>query len=149
MKPWISLGIYNPPRPWRAWRIGRQITKITKEKGLVPIKDNKHRHQSRAAWHDASLCAYVRRRTVRNPRAAGWHTDGDLVAGSQRDNCVVLWSSNTPTEFEVEGKIYRPRNREIILVRNLGRVHRRPPDAPRVRWLFRQRVEVPTHISVP
>jgi len=148
MKPYIVLGTYNPTS-WRAWKIGRDLTRLVKEKGLEPINDIHHRHQSRAAWHNASLVAYVRRRTVRNPKASGWHQDGDLVAGSQMDNCIVTWSSNTPTEFKVGTTVYRPNKREVVLFRNLSCLHRRPPSCPRVRWLFRQRVEAPTHITLP
>lgn len=149
MKPFISLGIYEPKRPWRAWRIGKDITTIVKEFGLVPITDKKHRHQRRAAWNSKSLCAYVRRRTVQNPKALGWHQDGDLVTGSEMDNCMVLWSSNNPTQFKVGTEVYTPKHREIILVRNLVGLHRRPPDCPRIRYLFRQRVEIPQHVELP
>ncbi len=149
MKPYVVLGTYTPKKPWRAWRIGRDLCRLTKAAGLVPINDPKHRHQTKAAWCDITQCAYVRRRTVRNPKAAGWHQDGDLVAGSEMDNCVVLWCSNTPTQFRVGGVHYEPKAREVILVRNSGLTHRRNPDAPRMRYLFRQRVEMPTHIEVP
>ena len=149
MTPYLSLGFYEPVRPWRAWRIGKDITRITKELGLVPISDPHHRHQTKAAWHNKHVCAYVRRRTVKNTRATSWHRDGDLQTGSEMDNCIVLWSSNTPTEFQLGTQIYRPRHREIILVRNRGCYHRRPADCPTIRYLFRQRVEIPAHIALP
>ena len=148
MKPYIILGTYWPKR-WRAWLIGRDITKITKDAGLIPIQDPMHRHQTKAAWCNTDLVAYVRRRTVKNPKALTFHQDGDLDTGSKMDNCLVLWSTNTPTELKVGTKIYRPPARSIILFRNLGCYHRRPENAPRIRWLFRQRVEIPEHINLP
>lgn len=147
MKPYISLGIYNPPR-WNAWLVGHDLTNITKEFELVAISDPKHRHQ-RGAWRSRALCAYVRRRTVRNRKATSFHQDGDLAVGSQMDNCLVLWSSNSPTELRVGTTVYKPKHREVILFRNLACFHRRPPECPRIRWLFRQRVEIPLHIQLP
>ena len=148
-KPYIVLGTYTPQTPWRAWRVGRDLTRLTEELGLVPINDPNHNHQSSASWHDKSLCAYVRRRTVQNPKAGNWHQDGDLVAGAQMDNYLVLWASNTSTILRIgnSGNVYRPNKREIILFHNLGCEHRRPDSCPSIRWIFRQRVETPTNLE--
>lgn len=149
MRPYIVLGTYNPTKPWRAWKVGRDLTELTRSHGLVPIRDPKHRHQ-RGSWRSRKLCAYVRRRTVSNPKAASWHQDGDLVAGAQMDNCLVLWSSNTPTQIKgLDGEIYTPNPREVILFRNRGCYHKRPDNCPLIRWLFRQRVEIPKHMELP
>ena len=131
---------YDPPR-WRAWLIGRDLTRLTKSLGLIPLKDPNHRHQTKAAWCSKLLCAYVRRRTVNNPKAAGWHQDGDLDQGIL-DSSIVTWTSNTPTEIKgFDGTMYKIPNRSVVLIRNNDCIHRRPPNAPRVRYLFRQRVE--------
>ncbi len=141
MKPYKVIGIYKPIR-WKAWIVGRDLTDMTATMGLVPIDDPKHRHQFKAPWCSRELVAYVRRRTVGNPRAEGWHQDGDLVPGSLMDDSLVLWATNTPTELKTtDGKIWRPEPYEVIIFRNLSCSHRRPPDCPKVRWLFRQRVQ--------
>jgi hypothetical protein len=139
-KPYVSLGFYKPPK-WSPKLVGEYITNLTKELGFIPNSDAKHRHQSKTPWNSKKLCAYVRKRTVKNPRAASWHQDGDLVPGALMDDSLVLWASNTPTELQVGDKVYQPKPYEIILFRNLSCFHRRPPGCPRVRWLFRQRVE--------
>lgn len=142
MCPFVILKrYYEPSKPWKAWRVGRDLTKLVRDLGFVPIDDPHHRHQVKAAWCSVPLVAYVRRRTVRNPKAAQWHQDGDLDPGDM-DNALVLWSSNTPTEVQdLNGKIWPVPERAVICFNNLDCYHRRPPNAPKVRWLFRQRVE--------
>lgn len=131
---------YDPPK-WRAWMVGRDLTELTKAHGLVPLDDPNHRHQTKAAWCNEDLFAYVRRRTVKNPKAASWHQDGDLDGGILNSG-IVLWTSNTPTHVrDLDGtRIHLP-NRAVVLVHNHLCFHRRPPNAPRVRWMFRQRVK--------
>lgn len=149
MKPYVVLDVYKPPK-WRAWRVGKDLTNLTEVTGLVPISDPAHRHQVKAAWCSKELVAYVRRRTVSNPRAGSWHQDGDLVPGSKMNDCLVLWTTNTPTEIKsLTGEIYVPKPYEVILFKNLSCYHRRPSECPKVRWLFRQRVEIPGHIWLP
>ena len=142
MKPYrILKARYNPPR-WNARRIGTDLTALTREAGLVPLDDPNHRHQTRAAWCNKQLFANVRRRTVKNPKAAGWHQDGDLDNGILESG-IVMWTSNTPTEVKgFDGTMYPLPNRSVVLIYNAKCYHRRPPNAPRVRWLFRQRVKV-------
>lgn len=147
-KPYVVLSTYWPQR-WSPRQVGIDLTSLTQSLGLIPISDPHHRHQTKAPWCSIPLCAYVRRRTVRNTRAAGWHQDGDLVAGSEMDDCLVLWSTNTPTELMVGDTVFTPNPREVIIFRNLSCLHRRPTDAPRVRWFFRQRVEIPNHMELP
>jgi hypothetical protein len=140
MKPYIIIKERYDPPEWNARKIGEALTTMTYLFGLRPLKDPNHRHQVRAAWCDKNKVAYVRRRTVRDPRAKGWHQDGDLDNGLL-DSSIVLWTSNTPTEIRTfDGDIIVPPNRSVILIRNNACYHRRPPDCPRVRWLFRQRV---------
>ena len=144
MTPYKSLGFHRPPR-WKAWMVGRDITRMTEEAGLIPFADPHHRHQVKAAWCSTAKVAYVRRRTVHNPKAAGWHQDGDLT-GEDMDFSIVLWASNTPAEICIQGGTpkFQPDPYEVVLVRNLECIHRRPPDAPRKRWIFRQLVRNPT-----
>ena len=131
---------YDPPR-WNARLVGKELTRITKALGLVPLDDSNHRHQVKAAWCSKPLFAYVRRRTVNNPKAAQWHQDGDLDGGIIKSG-IVVWTSNTPTEVkDFKGRVYKLPNRSLVLIYNDRCYHRRPPNAPRVRWLFRQRVK--------
>lgn len=140
-RPYEVLGFYKPTR-WSAWRVGNYLIDLTRDNGLIPNRDPKHRHQYTAPWHSKLYCAYVRKRTVTNPRATSWHQDGDLVAGSLMDDTLVLWASNTPTEIkDKDGKVWIPKPYEIVMFKNLDVFHRRPQECPRVRWLFRQRVQ--------
>ncbi len=140
INPWFSLGYHRPPR-WKAWEVGRDITRLTEAAGLEPFADPLHRHQVKAAWCSESKVAYVRRRTVHNPKAADWHQDGDQT-GEDMDFSIVLWATNTPAEIEGH-EIVSPQPYEVVLIRNLDVRHRRPPNAPRVRWIFRQLVRNP------
>ena len=148
VKPYIVLGTYHPSR-WKPHKVGRDLVKLTQEYGLVPLKDSVHGPQTWAPWCSEKLHAEVKRRTPRNPKGEDFHQDGDLDPGSRMDCAIVLWSSNTPTEIKVEGHTYRPNRREVILFRNLAGFHRRPPATRRIRWVFRQRVELPTHLELP
>lgn len=148
MIPYIILGIYVPKR-WKTFVIGRSITKITSDYGLKPLKDPIHGPQTWVPWYDLDLHAEVKKRTPRNPKGEDWHQDGDLDLGSKMDHALVLWSNIDPTQIEYKGTIYQPRPYEIVLFRNLAGKHRRPPTAPRNRFIFRQRVEVPTHMELP
>ena len=137
--PYKVLGVYKP-KIWNARKIGNDLTKITKDFGLVPLRDKDSRYE-KASWHDSKLHAHLRRRTLIKPEGAQWHQDGDFGHVTMR-HFLVLWSTNTPTELKANGVIYQPKPFEIILVDNLACFHRRPPDAPRKRWFFRQRVHI-------
>lgn len=134
------LDVYIPPR-WDVWEVARHLTGLTKSLGLTPLCDPAQKTQFTADWFSTRLSAEIRRRTPNNPRAEGWHQDGDLDKGSIMDHALVLWSTNTPVELKVGDKIYQPKPHEVILVKNLSCVHRRPPYAQRVRWRFRQKVK--------
>lgn len=147
--PYVVLRKRFVPRRWRAWYIGRRLTDLTEKRGLIPLDDPAHGPQTFRAWCDEDLhaeCGWV---TYKGNQGEDWHQDGDLKPGSRMDNAMVLWSNRTPTEFRYKNKIYQPKPFEVILVRNLACHHRRPANAPKRRWIFRQRVEVPTHIKLP
>lgn len=139
----ILLDYYMPKR-WSPRLVGHDLTNLTRDLGFVPSQDPAIGWDNfKAPWHSRKLCAYVRRRTVKNPRATDWHQDGDLIDDVVLDDYLVLWSSNTPTELrDFGGVVHTPPRRAVILVDNTACYHRRPPEAPHVRWLFRQRVYV-------
>jgi len=147
--PYLILQECYVPSIWRAWRIGRDLTRLTRELGLVPLRDPAHGPQTFRAWCSKRLHAEAGWVTYKRGQGEDWHQDGDLAPGSRMDNAMVLWANRTPTEFRFNGKIYQPKPFQVILARNLAGHHRRPADAPRRRWLFRQRVEVPRHLELP
>ncbi len=148
-KPYIVLGTYKPS-PWRAWRVGRSLTNLTRKAGLVPHIDPKHgpNHMTKA-WFSEALHAEVHKKTANVKEAEGWHYDGDTTPGSKPECCLVLWSTSTPTEIMFQGKIYQPKPFEVILFRNMSVTHRRPANCPKDRWIFRQRVRIPSHLELP
>lgn len=144
--PFTVIGEYRPTE-WKAYKVGRDICRITRQAGLVPLVDPVHGPQTWTPWHNEELHAEVKKRSPRNPKGEDWHQDGDLDPGSVMDHALVLWATNTPTQFRVGSDVYQPKPYSIVVARNLGSFHRRPPDAPRVRWLFRQRVVVPAWLK--
>jgi len=147
--PYVVLCSYFPGKPLKAWRIGKDLTRITRREGLVPHFDPTHGPEPYASWTDVPLHAQVRRRTVQDGPGGEWHQDGDTTPGSRMDNAMVLWANTTHTEFKYNGTVFQPEPFQVVLIRNLGCFHRRPADAPRHRWTFRQRVVVPGHIALP
>ena len=156
MNPYLSLGLYKPSR-WRASVVGRDLTNLTCELGLQPHYDPMHGPLKLTGrnWVSKALHAEVRRRTFKTQMAEGWHYDGDTTPGSRPDCALVLWASNNPTEIcwrdnlkndeeHFEKGIWQPRPYEVVIFRNLSCLHRRPASVPRVRWVFRQRVDLPT-----
>lgn len=151
MKPYLVIGHYKPSR-WRASVVGRELTDLTCELGLEPHYDEAHGPLKLTGrnWSNELLHAEVRRRTFHANQAEGYHWDGDLEPNSKPDCAIVTWASNTPTqikwreqhdkEFEM---VYQAKPYQVIIFRNLACLHRRPPNCPRVRWLFRQRVGLP------
>ena len=140
-RPYQVLDEYRPSI-WKCWKIGRDLTVLTKLYGLVPLKAADSRYE-RAPWHNTTLHAHVRRRTLRSPDGAGWHQDGDYGHVSM-NHAIVLWSNVCPTEIRNnQGQVFQPKPYEVIIINNLAWYHRRPPNAPYRRFLFRQRVEVP------
>jgi len=148
-KPYVVLKQRYVPKRWRAWRIGRDLTRLTRQKGLIPLDDPAHGPQTFRAWANKKLHAECGPRTNKGGQGEDWHQDGDTTPGAKMDNAMVLWANRTPTQFRYKGKIYQPKPFQVILVRNLACHHRRPKDAPKRRWIFRQRVQVPTHLDLP
>lgn len=147
--PYIILRERYVPKIWRAYRIGRDLTRLTRSLGLMPLNDPIHGPQRFRAWCNEELHAECGWKTYKGHQGEDWHRDGDLAPGSKMDNAMVLWANRTPTEFRVGETIYQPKPFQVILARNLACLHRRPANAPKRRWIFRQRVEVPKHIDLP
>lgn len=145
--PYRVLELYNPTR-WNPSKIGIDLTRITRASGLVPHVDPIHGPLLKVPWVSQELHAEVRRRTFNTKKAEDWHYDGDTTPGANPECCLVLWASNTPTEIMYNGHIYIPAAREVIIFKNMSVRHRRPPNCPRIRWVFRQRVSVPKHITL-
>lgn len=150
MKPYVVLATYHPTK-WNAKQVGLDLTGITREAGLVPHVDPAHGPLVLVgrSWSSDSLHAEVRRRTFKTTQAEDWHYDGDTTPGSKPECCLVLWATNHPTEIDYKGTIYTPNPYELVIFKNMSVRHRRPADCPKIRWVFRQRVAVPSHISLP
>jgi hypothetical protein len=165
MKPYLSLGIYKPSR-WRASVVGRELTDLTAELGLIPHIDRHHGPLKLTGrnWSSELLHAEVRRRTFRTNQAESWHFDADLEPKGDPNCIIVLWCSNTPTEIKWQesscgvneiGKdsrrIYQPKAYEVVAFHNKHCLHRRPANVPRVRWVYRQRTNLgpSCHLVLP
>jgi len=146
--PYRVLDIYKPYK-WKSYIVGEDLCQLTKEHGLKPHYDPAHGPLTTVPWYDLKRHAEVRRRTFKTKQAEGWHYDGDTTQGSKPECCLVLWATNTPTEIMYKGKIYIPKPYEVVIFKNMSVTHRRPADCPRIRWVFRQRVAVPTHMELP
>jgi hypothetical protein len=153
MKPYISLGFYRPKR-WNAREIGMHLVQMAKQAGFVPHDDPAHGPLKLTGknWSSVALHAEVRRRTFKTAQAESFHYDGDLEPLAKTDCWIILWASNTPTWIKwrfaaVEGirvddtLIYKPKSYELIAFENIRCLHRRPPNCPRMRWIFRQRAQ--------
>lgn len=160
MKPYISLGFYKP-KVWNAREIGQHLVSLTRRAGFIPHDDPNHGPLALKgrAWHSQALHAEVRRRTCQNAQGEDWHYDGDTTPGSKPDCWIILWASNTPTWIKwrvchcyscagsnlgcVHEEIFKPGSYEVVALRNIECLHRRPPNCPRIRWVFRQRAQRP------
>ena len=151
MTPYRVLQSYMPNlETAKAYQVGKYITDLTASLGLVPHVDPVHGpNPMKKAWYSIPLHAEVHKVTGSKKDAEGWHYDGDMKVGSDPNCCLVLWSSNTPTLIKYESKIYQPNPWDIIIFKNMSVVHRRPDSCPYHRWLFRQRVAVPEHMTLP
>lgn len=138
MIPYKVLGTYIPTSN-RCWRIGRDLTRLTKQLGFIPLNAPDDRYE-RAPWNDPRLHAHVRRRTLRSEAGSQWHQDGDF-GHIPMNHGLVFWSNRTPTEFRIGDQVYQPDSYDVVYINNLDCYHRRPPNAPRHRFIFRQRVE--------
>jgi hypothetical protein len=138
------LFTYHPEEPYRAWRIGRDITKRILRLGFQPLPEKDTRYH-RALWYSDLFHAHVRRRTLRSGDGAQWHQDGDY-GHVPMGHGIVLWSDTHPTQIKYLGSrwdpnvIVQPQPLEVIYFNNQEVYHRRPPDAPKDRWMYRMRV---------
>lgn len=149
MKPFVVLHEYWCPLEWDPEYIGKRLCQLTNSKGLRPHHDPKHGPVPLVySWFSVPLHAEVRQVTAPIPSATQWHQDGDTTSGSNMNCGIVTWANRTPTELQWEGKVYQPKPFEVVLFRNTGPQHRRPKDAPKWRWMFRQRVALPEHIQL-
>lgn len=149
MKPYKVLGVYepvpfSPEWPWwKAWRIGEDLVALTAAAGLRPHIDPAHGPLD-VSWSSVPLHAEVRRTTTFGKGGDEWHQDGDTTPGSRMNCGMVIWTHICPTLLKDRaGKVYQPSPYEVVLFSNLEMWHRRPDDAPKHRFIFRQRVERP------
>ena len=136
LRPYVVLCTYHPPL-WKKWKIHKDLTGITRRLGFAPLPGRSWKLVGQRGLH-----AEVRKRTVHGSQATDWHQDGDMDSDVKMDHGIVTWANVAPTEFKVGDTIYQPKPFEVVLARNLECYHRRPPNAPRDRWLFRQRVKL-------
>jgi len=148
-QPYVVLCNYYPAKPFRAWKVGRDLTKITAELGLIPFPRIGGKTNDGAAWNKPDLHAEVRLTSHGDAEGASWHQDGDNTPGADMNSALVLWADRLPTEFQSinNGQIYQPRPFELVIVRNRGCLHRRPPKAEGFRMSFRQRVVIPSAVD--
>lgn len=145
MQPYVSLGTYRWPKGGRfASKIGKALTDITRDLGLVPLPNDEIKRNPGAAWFSYPLHAEVRMTAVPGSEAEGWHQDGD-TSTSQMDFGMVLWASKTHTLLkDASGKIWQPKPFEIVYINNLDVYHKRPDHIEGRRFQFRQRVKKAT-----
>jgi hypothetical protein len=141
------LGHYRPT-VWTPKAVGEELTTFTRNLKLVPHVDPAHGpiHLTRS-WFSVPLHAEVRTRTSPAMSAEDWHQDGDTTPGANMNCCLVLWATSNPTEFKIGDTIYQPKPYEVVIAHNQKVYHRRPGGCQRKRWLFRQRVAVPSWMA--
>lgn len=141
------LGEYHPKK-WKAWRVGKDLTKLTQSHGLVPHHDPAHGPLKLVkSWYSIELHAEVRKHTSSAESAEQWHSDGDTTPGANMKCALVLWSTDNPTEFQCNGEVWQPKPFEVVIANNLACQHRRPADCGWNRWTFRQRVALPDWLT--
>jgi len=145
MKPFTVIGKYIPTR-WNLRIVARALEKISFDAGLVPLPIGNYRLHKGPYQNYKKHSDLMRRRPKYDTSDAGWHQDGDS-GGNDMKCSLVLWSTNTPTQFQYIDKIYEPNPYEVVVANNLSCTHRRNPNSPRIRWLFRQRVVTPAWLS--
>jgi len=144
-KPFIVLAKVVPTSK-KCADIGRALTYITKQHGLIPFKNKEIKRNPKAAWFNYELHAEVRKTAVKDSEATSWHQDGD-TSTNQMNFAMVVWADRQPTEFKVGEKIYKSEPYELVIAKNLSCFHRRP-NIDGERYFFRQRVEIPKHIKL-
>ena len=157
--PYILLAYYHPvifppdkwnsSAGWRAWKCGEDLTEITRKAGLKPFYDPLHGPQEWWPWSSIKLHAEVHKWHPGTHKAEDFHQDGDQCPGAKMNHASVVWASNNPTQFRVNNKIYQPNPFEVVLFRNLGCYHRRPPGTPEDRFFFHQVVQLPNFMELP
>lgn len=148
MKPYITLEPHYKPTKRRCSIIGIELTQLTEELGFIPLNDDKIKRNSKAAWFDYVSHAEVRMTAVAYSEGTDWHQDGDTSPGARMDHALITWANTHPTQFTFRGIsqedgskfIWQPEPYELIIARNLAVLHRRPPNTPSKRFMFRQRV---------
>lgn len=152
MIPYKVIGVFMPDMGdpyWKAWRVGRHLVALGVKKGLVPHVDPAHGPLTTVPWYNEALHAEVRKRSFKTKMAEGWHYDGDTTPGAKPECAIVVWASTMPTEIKWQGLVYQPEPWEVVVFKNMSVTHRRPAGVPKKRWVFRQRVRVPSHLSLP
>src|SRR6266404_2138529 len=112
--PYVLLGSYKPTK-WRAWKIGRDLTSMTKEWGLKPhASEPMLKIMEKSSWKDYKLHANVCRFAHPEYEGSSWHQDGDHAPGADMRCALVLWASRNPTEIKgSDDKVYQPEPYEI------------------------------------
>lgn len=137
--PFVVLGTYRPTSD-RAWRVGRDLTRLTASLGYVPFPKLAGKTNEGAAWQRPELHAEARLTGHRDAEGSSWHQDGDNTPGADMNHTLILWADREPTQFLVDGRVYQPCPYEIVAFGNLRGAHRRPPSVEGFRMSFRQRV---------
>lgn len=142
MKPYEVIGTYVPPR-WNVRLVAHSLEKLVESAGLIPLPMGNYRLHKGPYQNTNKHSDLMRRIPKKSQEDLDWHQDGD-TSNTNMDCSLVLWATRVPTEFLYHGKVYQPRAHEVVVANNLNCRHRRPPNAPRIRWLYRQRVVTPS-----
>jgi hypothetical protein len=144
--PYVVIGHYIPER-WSIKLVTRKLEKISREAGFTPLPIGKHRLHKGPYQNNQKHSDLMRRQPKNDTADMSWHQDGDM-SGAEMDCSLVLWTTRVPTEFLFRNKVYQPEKYEVVVANNLACKHRRPENAPRVRWFFRQRVYTPEWLKL-
>lgn len=139
-KPFISLGYYRPV-DHKAWKVGRDLTRLTASLGYTPFPKIGGRVNIGAAWSRPALHAEARLTGSSMSEGAGWHQDGDNTRGADMNHTLILWADRDPTQFLADDVVYQACPYEVVAFHNLRGHHRRPPTVEGSRMSFRQRVK--------
>lgn len=142
----IVIGEYKPTST-KAWRVGRDLVKITRAFGLVPhVSPPMLKILEKCSWKDQEKHASVVRYARPEYEGSGWHQDGDHAPGADMNCFLVVWADRDPTEIRYvnQARVFRPEPYQLVLFHNLTAYHRRPPGVSGKRMMFRQRVQWPS-----
>lgn len=90
MKPYTVLGMYYPSEPLRAWKVGRDLTKLTASLGYIPFPGVGGKTNTGAAWNKPELHAEARLTAHGDAEGASWHQDGDTTEGANMNSRLIL-----------------------------------------------------------